>query len=361
MTHKPNIIDHNALVIDMSSSMSPWKKTTIQVVDNHVNHLGQRTETMGFYESRFTVYTFNHETAPKVPPIYYDMDVVRLLKSQRSIADFYEPSGSTALVKATLQAIEDLQKVYTPYGDHAFLLWIVTDGEENSSGPGGHGHHATIAQIQKLNTTIEQLSNDWVIACLVPNANAKREAQRFGFPAQNIEIWNPSNEGIIEVGEKIRKATDVYMDARQAGTARSLYSGGRGIFQLDTTNLTAMNVSRNLVLVDGRIYNSFFVTDKEQISSFVARSTNKPYRAGSAYYEHVKSEKVRPDVPLIIRDRKTGNVYTGQTVQQVRDMVGLPDYEVTVNPKHHPDYDLFFRSTSFNRNLVPGQEIIVFK
>lgn len=42
-------------------------------------------------------------------------------------------------------------------------------------------------------------------------------------------------------------------------------------------------------------------------------------------------------------------------------MLGLPDFEVKVNPASYGQYDIFVQSTSVNRKLIKGTKLLVLK
>jgi len=57
-----------------------------------------------------------------------------------------------------------------------------------------------------------------------------------------------------------------------------------------------------------------------------------------------------------IRDRKTGEVYSGI---QARDLLGIPHSgTVKLNPGSSTKFDVFVQSTSVNRKLVPGTQVM---
>jgi hypothetical protein len=352
-----NIIDHNFLLMDASSSMSGLAPTVIKVVDNQIQHLAQRTEQLGTYESRMTISAFH----TKYMNLVWDMDVLRLRNV--SMRDYYRPNGMTALVVSVQQTIDEAKQIYTKYGDHGFLLWVVTDGQENASGRGHYGERngsATSDQINRLNATLQTLPENWIVACLVPDHNGMREALRFGFTKDNIQIWNPTAQGVIEVGERIQRATDSYMEARKQGVATKITRGG-GIFNFDLGKLTKKDVESNLTrLTKGKDYDMLVVQDYEVIRDFVEAATGRPYHPseGKAFYEFTKTEEVQPKKDLAIRDRNTGAVYAGK---EARKMLGIPEGYYKIKPQDHPEFDLFIQSTSVNRKLQPGTNLIVMK
>lgn len=119
-----NYTNHIALVIDESSSMAGHAGQLIKVTDAQVAYLARRSQELD-QETRVSVYMFSNT----VRCLIYEKDVLRL----PSIAGLYRPHGRTALIDATLKSQEDLRQTATLYGDHAFLTFVLTDGEENES------------------------------------------------------------------------------------------------------------------------------------------------------------------------------------------------------------------------------------
>lgn len=327
-------INHVGLVVDRSVSMHSLEKSTVQVADLQMKHLADHSQSVD-QETRATVYQFGSD----VECLFYDKDVLRL----PSIKGLYKVRGNTALIDATLKAIEDLQKTATLYGDHAFLLYILTDGMENES-----KHTAA-----DLKSTLSRLPDNWTLAVFVPDARGVHYAKQLGFAPGNIQVWNPSEQGIREVGETIKRTTQSYMAMRSTGVRSTT-----GLFNLSTENLTPAAVRGNLLPVPQDRFTTHVVKHMMPIKGFVQLATGESYRLGSAFYELVKPEKVQASKQVMIRDKDTGRVYSGH---DARSMLGLPQYEVKVAPSDHPKYDIFVQSTSVNRNLVAGQEVIVVK
>src|SRR5690349_14651809 len=119
-----NYVNHVALALDASGSMavSGKARALVTVADGLIEYLAARSKELN-QETRVTVYTFDE----RVKCAIYDKDVLRL----PSIADFYKIGGMTALLDATLLAIDDLRLTPQKYGDHAFLTYVLTDGKNN--------------------------------------------------------------------------------------------------------------------------------------------------------------------------------------------------------------------------------------
>lgn len=330
-------INHIGLVLDASSSMSSLRDATVKVADNQVKYLASRSQELD-QETRMTIYTF----ADSAQNVFYDKDVLRL----PSLAQKYRPYGNTALIDATMLAIQDLEKTATLYGDHAFLLYVLTDGEENASRRYS-GHDL----LRKLNA----LPNNWTLAVLAPNARSVFALKQLGFAPDNIQVWDTTEEGIREVGRKMEAATNYYMSDLRTSGVRST----RSLFNFDKADVAQAVKQGAIQQLDKNAYSIYTVDGSYPIKQFVEDRTGKPYRLGSTYYELMKSEAIQASKQIVVVDTTSfGGAYTGR---EARNLLGLPDYEIRVNTAAHPQYDIFVQSTSVNRKLVPGQRILVMR
>ena len=326
-------INHVVFVLDSSSSMAGLSSEVIKVFDSQIQYLASRSKELD-QETRVSVYIFSDT----VSCLIYDKDVLRL----PSLSSFYRAHGNTALIDGTLKAIEDLGKTATLYGDHAFLIYTLTDGQENAS------HHST----SELSTCISRLPENWTLAVMVPNQSGVFEAKKFGFPSNNIQVWSTTNDGVREVGEVLKKTTDNYMRARSTGVR-----GTKTLFNFDVSKLSSSAIQSSLDELKPDQYHLLNVGKKAAIKDFI-ESWKIPFVPGAAYYQLTKPEKVQGYKQVCIQNKLNGKVYSGTNV---RSMLGLPDFEVAVSPATHPQYELFVQSQSFNRNLVPGTKLLILK
>lgn len=327
-----NYINHIALVIDSSYSMSRLSAEVVKVADSQIEHLARRSKELD-QETRITVYVFNDT----ITCLVYDKDVLRM----PSLSGQFKPSGNTALIDASIKAIEDLSKTPELYGDHAFLAYVLTDGEENASR----------ARPADLANHLNRLKDNWTIAVFVPDQRGKFEAKKFGFQADNIAIWDPTSKGFSEVGETIRATTDDFMRARATGVR-----GSKNLFNIDLSGIDKRKVENSLSKLHPGQYRIADIQDEGRIDQFVERLTKRAYRLGEAFYQLSKPEKVQPNKAVALCDVKSKAVYTGR---EARSLLGLPDHEVKVSPASHPDFWIFVQSTSVNRKLVPGTKLLI--
>lgn len=335
-TQIDNYINHVAFVLDASSSMTPFKSSVIDVVDKQIQHLARRSKEMD-QETRVSVYVF----ADKVDCIVYDKDVLRL----PSINKYYTPRGNTAIIDATLKSISDLEHIPTMYGDNSFLIYVISDGEQNA---GVVRDHAVLSR--KLNA----LGEHWTVVTLVPSHSAAHEAKSCGFAPQNIQIWDTNSSSFSETGSIIQKSVDKYLVARSQGV-----KGTKNLFALDSNALNSQTIKSKLaVLSPTKDYDIFPVRKDDVIKPFVESWTSQAYRLGSAYYQLTKPEKIQSSKNILIEDKKNGKVYSGN---EARELLGLPDYEVKVNPLDHSSYNIYVQSSSVNRKLVNNTKLIILK
>jgi hypothetical protein len=353
-------VNHVSLVVDKSASMHKHEDQLITVVDEFVKGLQEESDRLG-HETRISLYAFDHE----VENLVWDMDV-KHLPSMRGL--YRVNRGATALIEAAVRSLDDLaSEISQKYGEHSFLQVVVTDGEENASGRsetgemhtrmyGGRGRAVLRKWLDRIQVAMNELPDNWTSAIMVPNSLAKRTAQEYGFPAGNIAIWDAdSDQGVEEAIGTVKTAATSFLRGREQGVrgTRSLFAMGQ--------DLSTTDVKANLDALDTGKYILIPVDQQMQIRDFV-NASGHPYKTGCAFYELSKRERVQGNKQLAIAEkdpvtgRKTGKVFTGPAARQ---LLGLPDTEVTVKPGHNDKYTIFVQSTSVNRKLIPGTKLLV--
>lgn len=347
-----NQIDHIAYVVDASTSMEERTEETILVIDNQTAFLAEMSKQTG-RETRVTIYIFSDPDNIKC--VVFDKDVLRL----PSIREFYKPFGWTALLDATGLAIEDLKMTMQKYGDHAFLLFAFTDGQENRS-----RRYSSAASMANL---MGSLDKSWTVAALVPDVNGRLMARRFGFPDGNISIWNVNSAtGVQEAGETMKDALTNYSVMRTSGG-----SGTRTLFSTDPTAVNAASIqAAGLAPLAKGTYQLVPVPkpkptegvlnkDKErvwEISTFVEKINGGMYKVGKAYYKLRKQERIQGNKDLAILEIATNKVFVGDGV---RAMIGLPEENKTVAPDFNDKYEIYVQSGSSNRHLGPKDRLLI--
>lgn len=335
--------------------MGSLRSKVVEVVDNRIARLRTRSVELN-QETRISIYIFNDD----IRCLVFDMDVMRFT----SIKNLYNTSGMTALMGGTNQCIMDMQRIPELYSDHAFLVTVVTDGAENAT-----QHLRTSARItaMELQKKLQALPENWTIACLVPNAECKAEAKKFGFNEGNLAIWSVDAVGLETAGRKVDDSLDTFMVNRAKGVR-----GTKNLFQADLTTVSIKDVQNVLTELNSSQYKTHVVSlnatkirplirknkDDEEcvwISEYV-EAMDGFYTRGCAFYRIDKKETVQAAKRIAIRHKTTKKVYAGPDARQ---MLGLPQHEIKLAPGDHGEWDLFVESTSTNRNLFEKSEVLV--
>ncbi|MFJ3159846.1 vWA domain-containing protein [Streptomyces kanasensis] len=344
MSGTQNYINHVALVLDASSSMSRLSHKVVEVADQQIAYLARRSRELD-QETRVTVYVF----ADKVECVIYDKDVLRM----PSLKQLYRVGGMTALLAAALKSQRELAQTAQLYGDHSFLTFVLTDGQENAS------HRCPDSPtkdprelVSAVSEMIETQGVNWTLAVLVPDQMGKREAMQCGFPKDNIAIWDAtSTQGLEEAGQVIQQATEKFMVGRTKGIrgSRAVFSTGAEAVNKETIKAAGLTPAKLSA------YRLIPVTRDAAIRDWVVESGHT-YRTGGAFYQLSKSEKIQARKQIAVLEKKTDRVYTGD---EARSLLRLPDVEVRIKPDHNDDFTIFVQSTSVNRKLVPNTRLLL--
>lgn len=376
---------HIVLLVDASTSMDGYTDAVVRVVDSLVKEWSDQAIALDDM-TRLTIYQFSSQQyMPNdsfIECIAYDTDIARVgnVLKQRGEQErargkrgsWYQPEGNTALIDSTVRSLRELAQTPTMYGDHTFLFYSITDGGEN---------HSVIHTASELVKEIESLPDNWTVAALVHNIGGKIAAQRFGYPAGNIMIWDTTSEkGVEEAGRAVAQATASYMSMRTNSGMRSttaLFVGG----QVD-----AAQVKAKLTPLAHSAYKLVPVTATDKAWLKRKRPTKKfpegepigyvvriddflnkvhpPFTVGKGWYQLFSAgqrtrEEVQGNKGIAVLDKTTGQIYVGP---QARDIVGLPHHTVKVEPgKFDKNHEVFVESTSDNRQLVVGTQLLIMK
>jgi hypothetical protein len=329
------LINHVVLVLDASYSMRGNEHKVHKVADEQIKYLAKRSEELS-QETRVSIYHFGDTT---IECLIFDMDVMRL----PSISDLYRSLyENTALIDATLKAQADLATTSQLYGDHAFLTFVLTDGQENRS------KHSK----RELADAIKSMAVNWSIGFLVPDRRGQRYVEDLGVLSDSIAIWDTTSAtGLNDAGSRIKQATDNFMTARATGVR-----GTRSVF---STGIQAVNKEtiRDLEPLQSNAYQLVPVAHETRIDDFVA-GVGREYVKGKSYYQLTKSERIQPQKQIIVVEKRTGKAYSGS---HARNLIGLPAEHARVRPDHNPKYEIYVQSTSYNRKLVPNTKLLITK
>ncbi len=100
----------------------------------------------------------------------------------------------------------------------------------------------------------------------------------------------------------------------------------------------------------------FLDVDKDcAIKAFVLENGLR-FKTGRGFYEFTKAETIQGHKEVVLMDRKTGDLFSGE---RAREVLGLPPGEtVRIRPTSLEKYVVFVQSTSANRKLLGGSKFL---
>ncbi len=181
--------------------------------------------------------------------------------------------------------------------------------------------------------------------------NYKQALVNLGIPDGNILEWEQTERGVEIAARATEQAYSNYFSARSRGLTST-----KGFYTTDLTGVSKATVKSKLVDISDEV-EFFDVRREQQIRSFVESKISGTMAKGGAFYQLTKKEdEVQDYKQIAIRDKKSGSVYSGV---EARNLLGLPhNGTVKVAPGNHGSYDIFIQSTSVNRKLVPGTQVL---
>lgn len=113
--------------------------------------------------------------------------------------------------------------------------------------------------------------------------------------------------------------------------------------------------SSGLIPVPPYRFQMLHVDYPRDIRSFV-ENTGATFRKGRGFYQFTKSEMVQEHKEVILRNKLTGDMFTGA---EARNFIGLPfGSRGQLRPKLFDDYEVYIQSTSVNRKLMPNTKFL---
>lgn len=263
----------------------------------------------------------------------------------------YSANGSgTPLFDSVGELIELFESVPDANDPNvSFLVMAVTDGAENRSRK--YSAAKLAAKIRELQNT-----DRWTFVFRVPRGYAGH-LSRLGIPEGNILEWEQTTRGVEIASQATRDAFDSYYTARSRGATSTKK------FYADLSNVTSKDVQVSMRDISSEVllWPVSHNDDGSAIRDFVeSRLNGDPLLKGAAFYQLTKTEpEVQDHKRIVIRDKSTNAIYEGAAARQ---MLGLPTHgTIRLAPGNFGNFDLFIQSTSVNRKLKKGTQVLYWK
>lgn len=322
------------LVLDESGSMGTIRDQTVKTINEVINTL--KVESLkADQDTSVALTTFNtlikHTTLTAV-------EWVQPVSGTR-----YTPNGGTRLFDAVGEVLEQAMK--SDDGETSFVLNVITDGEENGS------RNFTSSEVLKL-VKKAQATDRWTVVFLVPPGAKNDLCSKYQVPEGNVREWEATDEGIRGAGQSLSASYGNFFSTRSTGATST-----KSFFTTDLSKLKSSEVKKNLtnMVNDVKVLQ---VKKETDIKSFV-EAHGYTYSKGVAFYQLTKDETLQPFKNILLMEKGKPEVYGGP---EARGLLGLPpDQEVVVKPGNHANWDVYVQSTSSNRKLVRGTNLLLVK
>jgi uncharacterized protein with von Willebrand factor type A (vWA) domain len=190
-----------AIILDRSGSMSFCAKETVDAFNEQVKTIRQ-SQKKGM-DTRVSLFTF---ATVADEPKFFDRPVSSL--EELGYAD-YQPNGYTAMYDAVGKAIGKLESLKMSK-DTAYLLVIISDGQENNS---KEFTSAVIAdKIKALQGT-----KHWTVTYLGANQDLSQVSKVLNIPLTNVHAFAATDIGVKNASVALSGATMSYLSSRSSG------------------------------------------------------------------------------------------------------------------------------------------------
>lgn len=330
-----------ALVIDRSGSMDKFRTTLPEQLKKQFETITKQEE--GFV--RVSLQDFDYPDNI----VWHFKD--KTPKEAQNFNYYYGPNGSTALNDAVKEAIKFLETTENndaaETDDWGYLVVILTDGQENCSRTSG-------AELERL-ISQKQNTGHWTFAFMVPKGNEDYISSRLNVHRSNVTGWDQTQKGFENVQAANMLGTSNYMMERSAGT--------KAVSTYFRTDLTGFDPVKDKLLDVTSNFKKHAVEKETDITSFYQYKMGLPYNPaeGKCFYQLTKKELVQPHKQILVRHKINKNIYGGDVRKALKMAPATNGVNVKVEPGNHMEYDIFVQSTSPNRKLVRGSDVLIRK
>lgn len=266
----------------------------------------------------------------------------------KPLSHYPAEAGGTPMIAAANDAI-DLAESVPDFNDPevSFLVMLTTDGQETQNRAGGR---ALAARMRKLIAT-----DRWTFVFRVPATYGPRELATLGLMVPGISVyeWELSQRGVVQSTQANTEAFTEFFTARSTGMRSTTK------FYANLADVSMEDLQKELVDISAEVkfYDVTAKDDQSLIRPFVEATIGEPMARGAAFYQLNRTEpKVQANKRIAIRDKSTGTVFAGDAA---RKMLALPTIgTVRLAPDELGDYDVFIQSTSVNRKLDKGTQLM---
>jgi hypothetical protein len=219
-----------AIVLDKSGSMDNIRDATIQGFNSQVDSIVK--EAIGQVFLSLVTFSTN------VEPVFFNKPPSYLTKLSRGN---YKPQGYTALYDAVGHTIQRLDYTAEDVGNAAFLVIVVSDGQENHSQQYRH----TLPGIIKA----KQATGRWTFVYVGSNHDIAQASSALWIPAANTYRFTNDWQGTAAAFNATSQSLGSYFAERSAGlTSSSSFYKSTGNTEPAKLNVTIKDATTTTVV-----------------------------------------------------------------------------------------------------------------
>ncbi|MFM9057083.1 MAG: VWA domain-containing protein [Bacteroidota bacterium] len=187
------------LLVDASGSMSNLRHETLEAINSQILSIRSLAKEVKEQEVLVSLCFFNTDTRNVYSSLHPDQAPILELSQ-------YRTDGSTALLDALGQRIEEISKSITPYDD--VVMVVVTDGEENAS------QFYTSQQVARRISEKKE-SGHWTFSFLGADFDSWKVARQLNIDRDEVRFTRKSDlrHAMVELNECVSD----FVHAKEAG------------------------------------------------------------------------------------------------------------------------------------------------
>jgi hypothetical protein len=177
------------LLVDASGSMSDVRQQTLESINNQILSIRSLSREVAEQEILVSLSFFNSDSRTMYNSLHPEQAPLLELSQ-------YRTSGSTALLDALGQRIEEISRSITPYDD--VVMVVLTDGEENAS------QYYTTKQIARRISEKKE-SGHWTFSFLGADFDSWSVARELNIDRNEVRYTKKSQlrEAMCEVNDSL--------------------------------------------------------------------------------------------------------------------------------------------------------------
>lgn len=197
------------LLVDASGSMSDVRTETLEAINSQILSIRSLAKEVKEQEVLVSLCFFNTDTRSVYSSLHPDQAPILELSQ-------YRTSGSTALLDALGQRMEEISKSITPYDD--VVMVVVTDGEENAS------QFYTSEQVARRISEKKE-SGHWTFSFLGADFDSWSIARRLNIDRDEVRYTRKSD--MRKAMQEINECVSEFVHLKEAGMKKD------GLFKRD--------------------------------------------------------------------------------------------------------------------------------